>query len=117
NESFKDKLYSVIRDFGGCPSPFDSWLIYLGLKTLALRMERHCASATTIAKYLEQHPAIRRVYYPGLPSHPQHELARRQMKAFGGVLAFELRGGYEAARRLMNNLKIFTLAVSLGSVD
>ncbi len=117
NESFKDKLYGVIKDLGGCPSPFDSWLIYLGLKTLALRMDRHCASALRIAQHLERHPAIRRVYYPGLPSHPQHELARRQMHAFGGVLAFELRGGYEAARRLMNNLKIFTLAVSLGSVD
>lgn len=117
NESFKDKLYGVMKDMGGCPSPFDGWLIYLGLKTLALRMDRHCASATMIAKYLEQHPAIRRVYYPGLPSHPQHELARRQMMAFGGVLAFEMQGGYGAARKLMDSIKLFTLAVSLGTVD
>ncbi len=117
NDSFKDKLYGVMKDLGGCPSPFDSWLIYLGLKSLAVRMERHCSSAMKIASHLEKHPMIKRVFYPGLASHPQHELAKKQMRGFGGVLAFEMRDGYEVARRLMDNIKIFTLAVSLGSVD
>jgi methionine-gamma-lyase len=80
-------------------------------------MERHCNSAEKIAAHLEQHPMIKRVFYPGLPSHPQHQLAKKQMSGFGGVLAFEMRDGYEVARRLMDNIKIFTLAVSLGSVD
>ncbi len=117
NEGFKDKLYGIMKDVGGCPSPFDSWLIYLGIKTLAVRMERHCASAQRIAEHLQKHPMIRQVFYPGLPSHPQHELAKKQMKAFGGVLAFEMKDGYEVARRLMDNIKLFTLAVSLGAVD
>ncbi len=114
---FKDKLYGIMKDVGSCPSPFDSWLIYLGLKTLSLRVDRHCASAMKVAEHLEKHPMIKRVFYPGLPSHPQHKLAKSQMSGFGGVLAFEMKDGYEVARQLMDNIKIFTLAVSLGSVD
>jgi methionine-gamma-lyase len=114
---FKDRLYGIMKDVGSCPSPFDSWLIYLGLKTLPLRMERHCRSAQEIARHLEGCPAVAQVYYPGLPGHPHHERARRQMSGFGGVLAFEMAGGYEPARRLMDNIRIWTLAVSLGCVD
>lgn len=114
---FKDRLYGIMKDVGSCPSPFDSWLIYLGLKTLPLRMERHCRSAMEIARYLEEHPMVERVHYPGLESHPQYALARGQMDGFGGVVAFELVGGYEPARRLMDNIKVWTLAVSLGCVD
>ena len=114
---FKDKLYSIMKDVGSCPSPFDSWLIYLGLKTLSLRVERHCTSAMKVAEHLEKHPMIKQVFYPGLPSHPQHKLAKSQMSGFGGVLAFEMKDGYEVARLLMDNIKIFTLAVSLGAVD
>ncbi|MGB5107481.1 MAG: aminotransferase class I/II-fold pyridoxal phosphate-dependent enzyme [Candidatus Zixiibacteriota bacterium] len=114
---FKDKLYGIMKDVGSCPSPFDSWLVYLGLKTLAIRMERHCSSAMKVAQYLEKHPLIERVFYPGLPSHPHYALAKSQMSGFGGVLAFEMKDGYECACRLMDNIKIFTLAVSLGAVD
>ncbi len=114
---FKDKLYGIMKDVGSCPSPFDSWLIYLGLKTLSLRVDRHCSNAMKVAEHLEKHPMIKQVFYPGLPSHPQHKLAKSQMSGFGGVLAFEMKDGYEVARRLMDNIKIFTLAVSLGSVD
>ncbi len=114
---FKDKLYGIMKDVGSCPSPFDSWLIYLGLKTLSLRVDRHCTNAMKVAEYLEKHPMIQRVFYPGLASHPQHKLAKSQMSGYGGVLAFEMKDGYEVARRLMDNIRIFTLAVSLGSVD
>ncbi len=114
---FKDKLYGIMKDVGSCPSPFDSWLIYLGLKTLSLRVDRHCSNAMKVAEHLEKHPMIKQVFYPGLPSHPQHKLAKSQMSGYGGVLAFEMKDGYEVARRLMDNIKIFTLAVSLGSVD
>ncbi len=117
HHQFKDKLYGIMKDVGSCPSPFDSWLIYLGLKTLALRMDRHCASAMKVAVYLEKHPMVKQVFYPGLPSHPHHKLAKSQMSGFGGVLAFEMKDGYEVARRLMDNIRIFTLAVSLGAVD
>jgi methionine-gamma-lyase len=114
---FKDKLYGIMKNIGGCPSPFDCWLIYLGLKTLSLRMERHCANGMKVASYLESHPMVEKVYYPGLASHPQNELAKKQMSGFGGVMAFELKGGYEVAKRLMDRITVFTLAVSLGTVD
>jgi len=116
-DQVKDELYKLVKDTGNAPSPFDAWLVNQGLKTLPLRMERHCENAMAIARYLEGHPKVERVFYPGLESHPQHELARRQMKAFGGMVSFELKGGLEAGRKLMNTIKIFTLAVSLGCVD
>ena len=116
-DEVKNELYKIIKDIGSSPSPFDAWLANLGLKTLPLRMDRHCRNAMAVAKHLEAHPKVEKVYYPGLPSHPQHELAKRQMKDFGGMLSFELRGGLEAGRKLMNTIKVFTLAVSLGCVD
>ena len=116
-DDVKDRAYVIIKDIGGSPSPFDTWLVNLGIKTLPLRMDRHCQNAMAVARYLEQHPKVERVYYPGLESSPYHQLARRQMTGFGGMVAFDLVGGLEAGRKLMDRVHIFTLAVSLGCVD
>ncbi|MGI5859002.1 MAG: methionine gamma-lyase [Tepidanaerobacteraceae bacterium] len=106
-----------LKDFGGVLSPFDAWLLLRGLKTLGVRMDRHCANAQKVAEYLEKHPLIDEVHYPGLPSHPQHELAIKQINGFGGMMSFELKGGLEAGKVLMNSVKMISLAVSLGCVD
>ncbi len=116
-DDIKDKAYNVIKDVGGNPSPFDAWLVNLGLKTLPLRMDRHCENAMAIARFLEGHPKVERVHYPGLESNRFHDLAKRQMSKFGGMVSFDIVGGLEAGRRLMDQIKIFTLAVSLGCVD
>jgi cystathionine gamma-lyase len=103
---------------GGVSGPFDSFLTLRGIKTLALRMERHCANALQIAAFLERHPRIERVYYPGLASHPQHALAQRQMAGgYGGIVTAVLRGGLEAARRTLERCHLFALAESLGGVE
>ncbi len=103
---------------GGVSGPFDSFLTLRGIKTLALRMERHCANALQIAAFLEKHPRIERVYYPGLASHPQHALAQRQMAGgYGGIVTAVLRGGLEAARRALERCHLFALAESLGGVE
>jgi methionine-gamma-lyase len=102
---------------GGTMGTHEAWLCLRGLKTLHLRMERHAQNAMQLAQFLESHPQVERVNYPGLASHAQHVLAKRQMSGFGGMLSFELKGGLEAGRRLMNGLKLCSLAVSLGSVD
>jgi len=102
---------------GGIAGPFDSFLALRGLKTLAIRMERHCANALKIASWLEAQPQVERVIYPGLPSHPQHELARRQMPGFGGMITFFIKGGVEAARRFLERCELFALAESLGGVE
>ena len=99
---------------GGAMSPFNAWLIARGLATLPLRMARHCQSALTVARFLESHPAVSRVVYPGLESHPHHELACRQMRAFGGMLTFQLKKGLGAAIALAENIELFTYATSLG---
>ena len=98
-------------------SPFDSFLALRGLKTLHLRMARHCESALTIAVRLSRHPKIARVHYPGLPEHPQHALARQQMNGFGGMVTLALRGGIDDARRFLERLTIFVCAESLGGVE
>jgi methionine-gamma-lyase len=108
---------SYFNHFGPAMSPFNAWLILRGLKTLAVRMERHSSSATTIACWLESHPAVEKVYYPGLPSHHNHKLAAAQMKAFSGIIAFELKKGLEAGKALINSVKLCTLAVSLGDCE
>ena len=113
----KDALYKTMKDFGPCPSPFDCWLLNLGMKTLPIRMEKHCRNAMGVAKFLESHPNVEKVYFPGLPSHPQYALAKKQMRAFGGMISFDVKGGYEAAQVVMNNVHIISLAVSLGCVD
>jgi methionine-gamma-lyase len=110
------RISAMIRFNGGVPSPFDCWLANLGLKTLPLRMERHNASAMEIATFLEGHPSVVATHYPGLPDHPQHGLAKRQMSGFGAMLAFDL-GGYEAATRFLERIELCTLAVSLGNID
>jgi cystathionine beta-lyase/cystathionine gamma-synthase len=101
---------------GAILGPFDSWLVLRGTKTLALRMQQHNISGLAIAQFLDAHPKVRHVYYPGLPAHPQHELARRQMRGFGGMVSFEL-GSLEAARRLLNAVRLLALAESLGGVE
>ncbi len=113
----KGPLYQIYKLLGGTPSPIDTWMANIGLKTFELRMARHCLNALRVAKRLEKHDAVARVYYPGLNSHPDHKLARVQMMDFGGMIAFELKGGLEAGQRMMDRVKIATLAVSLGNVD
>jgi cystathionine gamma-lyase len=102
---------------GSCQAPFDCFLVMRGIKTLALRMEEHNRNALEIAGWLERSPKIAKVHHPGLPSHPQHELALRQMKGYGGTFSFRVRGGQEEAFRLLGNVKVFTLAESLGGVE
>src|SRR6202140_1107027 len=103
---------------GGVPGPFDAFLTLRGIKTLALPMERHCSNALAIAQFLEQHPQVERVYYPGLASHPQHSLAKAQMAAgFGGIVTVVVRGGLESARRTLERCRLFALAESLGGVE
>ncbi|HDR00475.1 MAG TPA: aminotransferase class I/II-fold pyridoxal phosphate-dependent enzyme [candidate division WOR-3 bacterium] len=116
-----EELYRLYRralnHYGGVLSPFESFLVHRGIKSLALRMQRHCENAQAIAEFLESHPAVERVHFPGLASHPQYELARRQMSGPGGVISFELRGGFDAGRRMMNATRLCALAVSLGGVE
>jgi cystathionine gamma-lyase len=102
---------------GGVPGPFDCWLVLRGLKTLALRMERHCANARQLATWLAKQPQVRRVYYPGLANDPGHELAKKQMRDFGGMMSVSIHGGNEAALRLLTRTKLFSLAESLGGVE
>jgi cystathionine gamma-lyase len=118
NDSLKQKLSYLQNAVGGVPSPFDAFLTLRGIKTLALRMERHCQNAFQIASFLEKHPKVQRVYYPGLESHPQHALAKRQMHGrYGGMVTAVLKGGLPAARRFLERCKLFTLAESLGGVE
>lgn len=106
-----------LQCFGSVLSPFDAWLVMQGMKTLELRMERHCKNAQKVAEYLNEHSAVEKVYYPGLSEHPQHELAKKQMREFGGMISFDLKDGFEAGKALMNNVELINLATSLGSVD
>jgi cystathionine beta-lyase/cystathionine gamma-synthase len=115
-DDLAERLAFIQNSSGAVPGPFDCWLALRGSKTLALRMRQHDASGRRIAEWLGTHPRVKRVYYPGLPSHPQHELARRQMKGFGGMLSLEL-GDLGFARRVVERTKIFALAESLGGVE
>ena len=112
-----EKMKYIQKTIGAVSSPFDCWLNLSGLKTLHLRMKRHEESAMAIAEFLEGHSKIDRVLYPGLASHPQHAIAKAQMSGFSGMIAFELTGGTEAGKRLMNNVQLCGLAESLGSVE
>jgi len=111
------RFFGVKEMTGAVLSPFDAFLVLRGLKTLALRMDRHCASATVLARYLAAHPAVAGVAYPGLPEFPQYELAQRQMRLPGGMIALELKGGFEAGRAFMDALELCTRAVSLGDTE
>ena len=102
---------------GGVPGPFDAWLTLRGIKTLALRMEQHCANARHLATCLVEQPGVQQVFYPGLPTHPHHDLARRQMRDFGGMISIRLEGGKESASRLLARTRLFSLAESLGGVE
>ncbi len=119
-EFFSKEVYPVYKDFGPTPSPFESWLNSLTLQEMGVRMEHQCKTAQRLATFLEAHPAIERVYYPGLASHPQHALCEKQMRNGGAVISFEVKGGYDAGVKLMNffarNDTPMELAVSLGSV-
>jgi cystathionine gamma-lyase len=112
-----EKLRFLQNAVGGIPSPLDSFLVLRGLKTLHVRMARHAENALQLARHLEGHPQVEKVTYPGLASHPQHELARRQMSGFGGMLTFVIRGGLPAARAFLEAVKVFALAESLGGVE
>lgn len=112
-----DRLQFLQNAVGAVPGPLDCFLVLRGIKTLAIRMERHAENAMKIAQFLENHPKVRRIIYPGLKSHPQHELARKQMVGFGGIITFFIKGGLEAARRFLERVKIFSLAESLGGVE
>ena len=111
------RLFGLKDMTGAVMDPFAAWLLLRGLKTLELRMARHCDNAAKIAAFLDGHPAVEKVYYPGLPTHRGHDIAARQMKDFGGMLSFEVRGGKEAGMKLVNALRLITVAVSLGDAE
>lgn len=111
-----DRLYFIQKSAGAILAPFDCWLVLRGVKTLAIRMEQHNRNGQAVAKFLEKHAKVKHVFYPGLASHPQHELARRQMKGFGSMLSFEL-GSREAAERMLRHVKLCSLGESLGGVE
>src|SRR5919204_580220 len=117
DDGLRDQLAFIQNAVGGVPGPLDAWLVLRGLKTLAIRMREHDRNAGRVATFLSGHSKVERVFYPGLPDHPQRELARRQMSGFGGMISFEVRGGLEPARRVVEGTELFTLAESLGGVE
>lgn len=117
NDEVYDKMKYLQNSMGAIPSPFDSFLALRGLKTLHVRMQRHEENAKVVAAFLNEHPKIRKVTYPGLESHPQHELAKKQMTGFGGMITFYIDGGIDQARQFLENLKVIALAESLGGVE
>jgi cystathionine gamma-lyase len=117
NKELAEQMAFLQNSVGSIAGPFDSFLALRGLKTLALRMERHAANAMQIASWLQEHPKVESVVYPGLASHPQHELARKQMRAFGGMITMFLKGGEPEARRFLERCQVFALAESLGGVE
>jgi len=110
-------LFQQLKLMGASPSPFDAWLLLSGMKTLELRMERHCANARQVAAFMQQHEAVEKVYYIGLPDHPYHAVAARQMRNFGAMMSVELKGGLAAGIRLMDKVRVCTLATTLGTPD
>jgi cystathionine gamma-lyase len=117
NKEFTDRIAFLQNATGAVPSPFDSFLVLRGLKTLHLRMRAHCENAQAVAEMLSSHPAVEKVIYPGLPSHPQHELAARQMSGFGGMVTILIKGGLGESRRFLERCRVFALAESLGGVE
>jgi cystathionine gamma-synthase len=116
DDVLSERLAFLQKSLGAVPGPFDSWLVLRGVKTLAVRMDRHCENATTIAAVLERHPRVERVLYPGLPSHPSHQLAARQMRNFGGMVSFLVESD-EVAADVVGRTRIWKLAESLGGVE
>ncbi len=117
NEGFYEEIKFYQNAAGGVPGPFDSWIVLRGLKTLAVRMRQHEENALAVAEFLEGHPEVATVNYPGLPSHPQHDLAKKQMSGFSGMVSFTLKGGAEAAYAAVQRTKVFSFAESLGGVE
>ncbi len=117
DDELGERFHYFQKCIGAVPSPTDCWLTMLGVKTLALRMQRHSDNASRIAWFLEGHDKVARVTYPGLPSHPGHQVAKRQMSAFSGMISFELKGGIPAGRQLLNSVRLCRLAESLGAVE
>jgi cystathionine gamma-lyase len=117
SDEIREKIFFYQNAIGPCHSPFDSWLVLRGIKTLAIRMKAHEQNAFKISTFLENHPKVEKVVYPGLKSHPQYELAKKQMKGFGGMITFFLKGGINESRRFLENVKLFALAESLGGVE
>jgi cystathionine gamma-lyase len=117
DDELSERFKFIQKTVGAVPSPFDCWLTLLGIKTLSLRIARHCENAQTIAEYLEAHSKVERVTYPGLASHPQHDIAKDQMDGFSGMISMELKGGIPAGISLMNGLELCSLAESLGAVE
>ena len=109
-----EEVFGFLRTAGPSMSPFNAWVFLKGLETLALRMKAHCENAQQLAEFLEAHPSVLKVHYPGLESHPQHALAARQQSGFGGVLSFEVKGGKEAAWRLIDSTKVLSITANLG---
>jgi len=117
DENMRERIAFYQNAAGGVPGPFDSWIVLRGLKTLAVRMRQHEENALAVARFLQDHPQVATVNYPGLPSHPQHELAKRQMSGFSGMASFTLKGGAEAAYAAVQKTKVFSFAESLGGVE
>jgi cystathionine beta-lyase/cystathionine gamma-synthase len=110
------RVQFLLNAMGTCASPFDCWLVLRGIETLPVRMKQHEENAIAVANYLKEHSMVKRVFYPGIASHPRHEIAKRQMKGFGGVVSFEIKGGIKNANTFLRRLKVFSLAESLGGV-
>ena len=117
DEEIHERMKFVQKTIGAVPSPFDCWLTLIGVKTLHLRMERHASNAQAVAEFLESHPQVEKITYPGLKSHPQYGVAKEQMDGFSGMISFELKGGINAGTTVMNNVKLCSLAESLGAVE
>jgi cystathionine gamma-lyase len=117
NPKLYQRLKFLQNALGAVPGPLDSWLVLRGIKTLALRMEKHDQNARQICEFLRNHPKVEQVYYPGLPDHPQRDVIRRQMRGHGGMLSFQLKGGFQECMRFLRKLKVFTVAESLGGVE
>ena len=115
-DELTERVQFLLNAMGTCASPFDCWLVLRGIETLAVRMRQHEENAATVADYLKGHSAVKRVFYPGLDSHPRHEIAKRQMKGFGGMVSFELKAGIETVNSFLRRIKVFSLAESLGGV-
>jgi len=115
-DELTERVQFLLNAMGTCAAPFDCWLVLRGIETLPVRMKRHEENALAVANYLKEHPRVKRVLYPGLEAHPGHEIARRQMKGFGGVVSFEVKSGIESVNTFLRRLKIFALAESLGGI-
>lgn len=115
-DELTERMQFLLNAMGTCAAPFDCWLVLRGIETLAVRMKQHVENAQAVAEYLNGHPAVKRVFYPGLKTHPGHNIARRQMKGFGGMVSFELKGGTASVTRFLKRIKVFSLAESLGGV-